>query len=128
MAALSLFFILAACSSEPRIDTSSDAALKKSIAKVRAALLEERKKDFDEAITALAVSNISFDDMMAGSVGKANADARIKEALHGKTGPEVIASAEPIIRENAERKEKAQATRKELEELRKKMEKMKAAR
>ena len=116
-----LFFIglmalsLIGCS-EAKIDASSDESMKISIEKVRKSLPENKRGAFDEALKNLAFSQINLKDIFAeGTSGVGNTQAKMKEALNGKTGNEVIAEAEKVKQERKE-KEKVQALE-EIKEL-----------
>jgi len=106
--------------SDAKIDTSSDESMKASIEKVRKSLPENKRGAFNEALKLLAFSQINLKDILAeGASGVGNTQAKMKEALNGKTGNEVIAEAERVKEERKE-KEKSQALKeiKELEEKR----------
>ena len=114
-----LILIISACTkSEPRIDTTSDESMKSSIEKVRIALPQEKKAEFDEALKILAFSSIDLKSIFTqGEAGVANTQAKMKESLNGKTGIEVITAAEAEKKKRQE-EEKKQALQeiKELEE------------
>ncbi|MEE9128976.1 MAG: DUF6694 family lipoprotein [Phycisphaerales bacterium] len=105
--------VLAGCS-DPTIDASSDESMKQSVKKVREALPESKRVEFDEALQVLAFSKINMKDLFAeGAMGAGNLEGKVRDSLDGKTGEQVIAAAERI---RAERKgrERQQA----LEEIR----------
>lgn len=105
--------MLAACG-DPKIDASSEEAMKSSVEKVRKALPEAKRKDFDEAMQVLAFGHIDIRDLLAeGVAGAGNLEGKIRQSLDGKTGEQVIAEAERIQAERKER-ERQQA----LEEIR----------
>lgn len=117
---------LAACS-KPTIDTSSDESMKTSIGKVRDSLSDETKQKFDEALQIVAFSNIELKDIFAGGAAAAGSmESKMKEALQGKSGDEVIALAESIKKERAD-KERIQALS-EIKELEAKKAKAEQAR
>jgi len=121
----SLFLIVWSCSGEPKIDTSTEENMKSSIERVRQSLPEEQRSQFDEAIQILAFSEIEFKDILSkGVTGVGTMEAKMKEAINGKTGREVITAAEEVKRKRKE-KEKVQALQeiKELEEKKASMEK-----
>jgi uncharacterized protein DUF6694 len=93
------FTLVAACSS-PRINTSSDEAMKASITAVREALTQEQRARFDSALQVLAFSQFDlgavFTQPAAVTAGKLETD--VKALLNGKTGAQVIAAADSIIR------------------------------
>jgi hypothetical protein len=108
-------FMIIGCSS-PKIDTSTDENMKTSIAKVRKSLSEEKREEFDDAITTLALSEISLEDIFSESAtGIGTTEEKMKSVLDGKTGLEVIAAAEKVIQER-KRREKEQALL-EIQEL-----------
>lgn len=108
----SLIFI--GCSN-PKIDTSTDEKMKTSIEKVRQSLPKEKKEQFDEALKILAFNQVDFKDIFSGTVGIGTTEAKMKEALNGKTGNEVIAEVEKLKKERKE-KERIQALE-EIKEL-----------
>ena len=107
------------CGSEPRIDTSSDAAMETSIEEVRSTLSSEEKEKFDEALQVLAFSGVTLENLFTEGItgGAAGLQGRVKETLQGKSASEVIAAADSIHRERAV-KEREQALQEiaELEE------------
>ena len=107
---------LSACA-KPKIDTSSDEAMKKSVAKVRESLPEARRARFDEALKIVAFEKFKLKIPVPGVPGVNLIEEGFKQALHGKTGDEIIAEAEVIEKERQGR-ERAQALGeiKELEE------------
>lgn len=104
--AIILLLLSVSCNS-PVIDTSTEDSMQKSIAEVRSSLPESKQSEFDEAIAVIAF----------GQFGSKDIENRMKEALHGKTGHEVLAEADRILKERKER-ERTQALNeiKELEE------------
>lgn len=91
----SLFLV--ACG-DPKIDVSSDQALKRSVQTVRASLPCEKQSLFDDAINTITLSQISLDTLTRGGVknGPAVIEEQLKRALAGKTGEEIIAYAEVL--------------------------------
>ncbi len=115
--ALGMTLLLAACA-KPRIDTSSDEAMKKSIDAVRESLPEKERAKFDESLKIVAFNQMDFSTMIAaGSSGVNLTETKVKQALAGKTAEEIIAAADRIVTER-QQKERAQALAeiKELEE------------
>jgi len=124
--ALGLTLLLTACA-KPRVDTSSDEAMKRSIKAVRESLPENERAKFDESLQIVALSQVDFSTLIAtGSSGVNLTEAKVKEVLAGKTAEEIIASADRIITER-QQKERAQALAeiKELEEKQTKAQKAK---
>lgn len=102
--------------SAPKIDASSDETLRTSIAEVRASLPENQRTEFDDAIQVVMLSEIDLMKLFAaGSSGSAILEAKAKEAVHGKTGAEIIASAKSLKAES-EKKLQEQALQ-EIAEL-----------
>lgn len=106
------FTLLAGCS-DPKIDASSDEAMKTSVEKVRESLPEARRQDFDLSMQLLAFSQIDMKDIFAqGAAGVGNLEGKVRQSLDGKTAEQIIAEAERI---RAERKERER--RQALEEI-----------
>lgn len=111
---ISLCVLFAGCGA-PSIDTSSDESMKQSIEKVRQSLPEAKRKDFDEAVSTMMLSNINMESVMAGAAARANMEARIKESINGKTGEQIIDEATHIRAEREERERQEAAERAERE-------------
>lgn len=96
--ALSIGLLVLAGCGEPTIDASTEAAMNASIAKVREALPEARRAEFDDAMQVLAFRQLgSADDPAtqgAAAVGAGNLEARLRHALDGKTGEQIIRAAD----------------------------------
>lgn len=115
--------VLAGCS-DPKIDASSNEAMKASVEKVRKSIPEAKRKEFDEAMRVLVVSQIDMKDLFAaGAAGVGNLEGKLRQSVDGKTGDQVIAEAERVRAERKER-ERQQALDEihELEEKRAKVE------
>ena len=116
---LFLVLMMSACNQEPKIDTSTDETMKLSTAKVRQFLSEERREKFDEAYQILLFSKIDMKNIFALALTGANTEElslpKMKEAVHGKTGEEIILAANEFIRKEKER-ERAQSIQ-EINEL-----------
>lgn len=129
---LKTFIIFIGCTlvvgcSDPKIDTSTDEAMKSSIAKVRESLPEVKKQEFDEAMQVLFFSSIDIKDIFsAGAAGASKLEGKMKESLNGKSGVQIIAEANQIKIER-EKKEREQALQ-EIVELEKKRKASLAAR
>ena len=120
------FTILAGCS-DPKIDASSDEAMKTSMEKVRGSLPEAKRKEFDEAIQVLAFSQIDMEALFAGRAADiGNVEGKVRQSLDGKNAEQVIAEAERVRTERKER-ERQQALE-EIRELEAKREKSESAR
>ncbi len=96
--------IAAACSS-PRIDTSSDEAMKESVARVRESLAQEQRARFDTALQIIVFKDVSLGSLFteAAAPGASGIVSSFKGLLNGKTGAEVIAAADSITRARAEK-------------------------
>lgn len=104
---------LAACSSglDQKLDGSSDARYRTSLGKVRNSLSDEDRKQLDESLRILAVSDVSigFEGGILGAVDKLRATplAELGEPLmaqvNGRTGREIVAAAKVRMRDQAER-------------------------
>jgi len=102
--------------SEPKVDATTDESMKASIAKVREAMPESNRAKFDEAIQLMAFSQISLQSLFAeGAAGAGNLKGKMKDAVNGKTGAQIIAEANQIKIER-EQKQKEQAIQ-EIKEL-----------
>jgi hypothetical protein len=110
---------LLGCSS-PKVDSSTDESLKKSLERVRGSLPEEKRADFDSAIRDLAFADLNIRDIMAQGANQSS-DAlasKMKQRLNGKTGEQILSEATKL-RETRERNEREQAIG-EIAELQKK--------
>ncbi|WP_299980073.1 DUF6694 family lipoprotein [Desulfobacula sp.] len=115
-----IFGLLLGCS-EPKVDASSDEAMKSSIAKVRESLPEVKRPEFDQAIQLMAFSQINMKDLFtSGAAGVGNFEGKMRDVINGKTGNQIIAEANQIKIER-EKKQKEQALQEiiELEEKKK---------
>jgi hypothetical protein len=84
---------------DPTIDASSDESMMVSIEKVRNALPDNQKEKFDKSLQVLAFSNFNFEAIIeGGAIAPRNIRAKVKGSINGKTGEEVIAAADEIIR------------------------------
>ncbi len=117
-AILFLFFvtlIVVSCG-DPKVDASTDESMKASIEKVRQSLPQDKKDSFDNALKILAFNQVDLKGLFAeGASGIGSTKEKMKDALNGKTGFEILAEAE-IIKNERKEKEKAQALR-EIDEL-----------
>ncbi|MDC0088050.1 hypothetical protein OAI07_00750 [Akkermansiaceae bacterium] len=82
---------------EPKIDTSTDEKMKASISEVRESLPENKRKEFEEALDAVAFSGIDLKDVFSAAQADTGAiERKMKEAFNGKTGIQVIELAKEI--------------------------------
>ncbi len=86
------FFILclslvAACAS-PRIDTSSDEAMKASVARVRESLPQQQRARFDTALQVIVFKDVTLGSLFTevAAPGTTGIVSGFKEFLNGKTG------------------------------------------
>jgi hypothetical protein len=90
--------ISVACSSRPpRVDASSDAALKASIARVRGSLNAADQKRFDNALEAIVADALHSALSHAAAANAAGIASAMRGALNGKTGEEIIAMGAPLV-------------------------------
>ena len=105
--------------SQPRVDTSSDAKMKASITKVREALPEIKRPEFDEALEIILFSQVDLPNLfVVGATGVNVVEAKIKQSLNGKTAQEIIAQSAQIKKER--KKAERQQILSEIQELEKK--------
>ena len=116
---------LVACA-EPTIDASSDESMTESAQKVRTALAEPQRAEFDEAMRILAFSQISMKDLIVAAAGEpTGADApdvlhaKVRATLDGKTAEQILAAAEIVRAERREqvRRQKERERQQALEEV-----------
>ncbi|WP_010490773.1 DUF6694 family lipoprotein [Pseudomonas sp. S9] len=106
--------LLAGCG-EPRLDGSSEAALKASVVKVSEKLDSTKKEEFTEALQLVALSKMDLAAVMSGKKSSDTLAVEMLTEVNGKTADELIAQANVIKAERAA-KEKEQAL-KEISEL-----------
>lgn len=103
--AIALFAVLLAGCSEPRIDTTSEAALQTSLEKVRASLPADQRGEFD-ALVAQAQTDAAGDKPAADGTADAAADRmRAFAAVDNMTGTQAIET----LRTQAARRAEQQA-------------------
>ena len=77
---------------EPKLDGSSEEALKKSADTVKASISDNAKKEkFEEAVGTLMLAKVVW-----GGGDQAASEKKLKETFDGKTADEVIAEAEKV--------------------------------
>ena len=108
---------LAIACSQPGIDTSSDEQMKTSIIAVRGSLPNDQRARFDTALQVLAFSQVDLAAVFSqpAAVTAGSLETTVKELLNGRTGAQVIAAADSIMRLR-EAKEREQALQ-EIHEL-----------
>lgn len=113
---VSVALILSACG-DPRIDGSSEEAYKASIQKVRDALDEKKKDEFDSALKQVAFSKLDLKAIFSGSATPDSIGKDVLTSLNGKTASDVIADAKKMQEEReAKEREQALSEIKELEQ------------
>lgn len=105
---------LAGCG-DPKIDGKSEAAYQSSLAKVAEGLPESRRQEFSEALSIVAMSQLSLSDMFSGKQSADSFKGKTIASLDGKTAAQVIDEASKIRADRAV-KEKQQAI-KEVSDL-----------
>lgn len=91
---LILSLILQGCG-DKKVDSSSDESFRTSVESVKRELSDDQRKKFEEAVQAMAFSEI-------GNIFQAAADPegvqrRINDKLNGKTASQIIAEGEAVI-------------------------------
>ncbi|MCH4885539.1 DUF6694 family lipoprotein [Pseudomonas sp. TMW22080] len=109
--------LLAGCG-DPKLDGSSEEAMKKSVQKISESLSSEKKAQFESGLELVIISNVDFKSVLNGDKSAADLTGAMLSDLNGKTAEQVIATAD-LIRIERERKEREQAVL-EIEELKKK--------
>lgn len=100
---------------DPKIDGKSEAAYHSSLTKVAEGLPEAQRKEFAEALSIVAMSQLSLSDMFSGKQSADSFKGKTIASLDGKTAAQVIDEASKI-RADREIKEKQQAI-KEVSDL-----------
>jgi len=100
-----------------KVDSSSDESLKSSLNAVKNSLSDEKKKEFEDAIQALAFSEIG--NIFEAADNPEGMQRKIKDKLEGKTADEIIVEGNRIIAER-KKKEREQALN-EIEETKTKI-------
>jgi len=85
--------LLTACG-DPKLDTSSDEAMKASIQKIMAELSPEEQEGFKKTITGIYMLGAMAS--LGNDVSADQAKAKINEKLDGKTAKEVFIMADEI--------------------------------
>ncbi|WP_122605172.1 DUF6694 family lipoprotein [Pseudomonas viridiflava] len=115
---------LVACG-QPKLDGSSEEALKKSIAKVSESLSGDKKEQFKSNVQLVAISQVDLGGIFKGEANAATTSIKMLSALDGKTADDVASEAKRIIDERAVRqREQAIA---EIKDLTEKLSKSEAA-
>lgn len=109
--------LIAGCG-EPKLDGSSEVALKKSVQEISQKLPADKKSQFESDLKLIALSGMDVPAIMRGEKKTSDLTTGLLSSLDGKTVDEV-SSAATAIRIAREVKEKEQAII-EIEELKKK--------
>lgn len=89
--ALGVAALAVACSSPPRIDTSSSAAAVASLRRVREALPPEKRAEFDAAVKAVALARLG--EEAESEEAEPKPGDRMLAPLNGMTAAEVLTEA-----------------------------------
>lgn len=97
---VAMMILITGCK-EKKVDSTSEESFKNTIETVKESLDTEKKKSFEDAVQAIAMSEI-------GNIFEASADPdgiprRIKDKFDGKTADEIIAEGNRIIVERREK-------------------------
>ncbi len=104
--ALILAAALAASGCAPRLDSSSPEQMAATMQKVRDSLPEDKREQFDEAVMAVALKDVTGASLVAlAGQSPAQLPAQASAKLNGKTGLELIAEAEAIASERVAREQ-----------------------
>ena len=103
----------------PTIDASSEESMKESISEVRRALSEPKRTAFDEALQTIVFEQIDMSDFfLGGGLGAGVLTERVREAVDGRTGKQIIAEAEQFeAKRQAERVDREAELEAERERL-----------
>lgn len=112
--AIAVVAVLSGCG-EPKVDASSEAAAKASIAEITESLSGEKRASFERAVKIVAFQGIDVGAILAGTQTAESLKGDMLKKLDGKTADQVIATADAIVAERAAR-EKQQAVE-EIKEL-----------
>ncbi len=107
---IAMMVIIAGCK-DKKIDSSSNENLKKSIETVKKPLSSEKRQEFEEAMEAIAMSEIG--NIFKDAAYPEGMMRRFKDKLNGKTANEIIAEGNRIIAEREEEKRKMAIERQE---------------
>lgn len=97
--------LLASCSN-PRIDTSSKDSMKSSMEKVRQSLPEDKREEFGRALQIIVFSQMK-DIYTSQMPFPLDSTQKFEELVNGKTGLEIIASAEDVKQKLLEEQKKS---------------------
>lgn len=98
----------------PTIDTSSEERMEESVKEIRDSLSGSDLDEFDEAMMTLAFSSIG-EDLFDPDLDEDEMERRMLAALDGKNAREVVAEAEDVREQVAEKEAKREMERHERE-------------
>jgi hypothetical protein len=104
--------LVAACSSDPKFNASSPETTRESISRLRSALPENRRPEFEKAIRTLLRGDLPTNDP-ASALTEMTEELRL--SLDGKNAQQIIAEATRVKGEREKREQNLE--RQELEEL-----------
>lgn len=122
---VTLVFGLVGC--EARIDGSSDEAFQTSLEEMKEPLNEEEREELGKALLVVALKDMSFKGLMAGTQTGDTLKSDTRRALDGKTREEILDWAQEIRaeREKAQKEAEREARAAELERAREELETLK---
>ncbi|OUR63639.1 hypothetical protein A9Q79_09875 [Methylophaga sp. 42_25_T18] len=94
IASLILVALLLTACGDPKIDASSDEAMKKSIQAIKEKLTEEKKEEFKEALFGIYMSGALAS--MGGDKSEEEVQAAILANLDGKTADDLFAMVKEL--------------------------------
>lgn len=109
--------MLSACG-EPKLDGSSEEAMKKSAKAVSESLPAEKRSQFEADLSLIALSKANIGAVMSGKTSSSELTASVFRSLDGKTAVQVSSEAS-AIRVDRERREREEAAS-EVSDLRSK--------
>lgn len=98
---------LSACG-DPKIDGTSDAALKKSVSAVQEKLPPEQRAKFKDDLQVIAFSNLDFKSLTQGKASAESSATQMMASLDGKSAADIAVEADRI-RAQREKRERDQA-------------------
>lgn len=90
---------LSSCNKTPRLDGSSEEALKQSVDSLKANLSDDKKKEFEKAVMTVAFEGTNILQMAADAEG---AKRRVRDRLNGRSAEEIIEASKKIQLERGE--------------------------
>lgn len=116
LAAVTTMAILVGGCGEPKVDGSSDKAMKDSIQKIAGGLDQAGKAKFEDDVATVAFSKIDISGVLNGSSTQEQQLEKARQDLDGKSAKEISEAAEKIrIERQAREKDQAAKEIKDLE-------------